>query len=321
MLTGGRLGKAGNSMDSHRSRTDRALLLPIFMGILVLATVFVASSPGASAAHAKPKAKTCASTSWIARNPEVVDFVSTHSSLIKLLLKDPAAADAVAANPSAANLAAAEKAFGVQGLAELAKYKTQLSKYVTPYMTQVSCLEKHPNNQISRGGQTTAKSSPGSVTTTGNIWPCDLVPTNLQKHLGVYVSPTERTTPSLVGDVTSCTLSNWKVWPNGKTNSIVVNIGSGNQEVGLSGDSAIKLSNGLSAWERTSNYDGAETGEVQVVANPGGTGVPTDYVGAVVCTCSASQALTYAEQLAETVVPAETNADGQPPAGNLVSSE
>ena len=190
-----------------------------------------------------------------------------------------------------------------------------------PYMKQVSCLEAHPNNQISGSGQTATTSSPHSVTTTGNIWPCDLVPTNLQKHLDVYVSPTEKTTTSVEGDVTSCTLSNWKVWPHGKTNGIVVNIGSGNQEVGLSGYSAIKLRNGLPAWERTSDYDGVETGGVQVVANPGGTGVPTDYVGAVICTCPASQALTYAEQLAETVVPAETRADGQPPAGDLVSSE
>jgi hypothetical protein len=298
-------GRSGRPAHAIGLRMGSALIRPLLLGFLVLATVLVASSPSASASHAKSKskAKTCASASWIANNPQVIAFASTHSALIDLLLKDPAAANAVAANPSAANIAAAEKAFGAAGLAELARFKTQLAEYVQPYMKQVSCLEAHPNNQISGGGQTTAKSSPGSVTTTGNIWPCDLVPTNLQKHLDVYVSPTEATTTSVEGDVTSCTLSNWKVWPHGKTNSIVVNIGSGNQEVGLSGYSAIKLSNGLSGWQRTSNYGGVET------------------AGAVICTCPASQALTYAEQLAETVVPAETKADGQPPAGNLVSSE
>ena len=80
---------------------------------------------------------------FVAENPAVIAFASTHSALLTLLAKDPAAAAAVAADPSAANIAAAEKAFGAQGLGELAKYKTQLSKYVQPYSAQLAYIQSH----------------------------------------------------------------------------------------------------------------------------------------------------------------------------------
>ncbi len=80
---------------------------------------------------------------FVAENPQVIAFASTHSALLTLLAKDPAAAAAVGADPSAANIAAAEKAFGAQGLGELAKYKTQLSKYVQPYSAQLAYIQSH----------------------------------------------------------------------------------------------------------------------------------------------------------------------------------
>ena len=80
---------------------------------------------------------------FVAQNPAVIDFASSHGPLLALLAKDPAAANAVAADPSAANIAAAEKAFGVAGLTELAKYKTELAKYVQPYTAQLSYIQTH----------------------------------------------------------------------------------------------------------------------------------------------------------------------------------
>jgi MFS family permease len=80
---------------------------------------------------------------FVAEHPKVIDFAQTHGPLLAILAKDPAAANAVAANPSAANIAAAEKAFGASGLAELAKFKTQLSTLVAPYTDQLSYISAH----------------------------------------------------------------------------------------------------------------------------------------------------------------------------------
>ena len=135
-----------------RSQLGGTLLRPLFQGFLVTAIVLFAWSTGASAAHTKPKAKTCVSAGWLADHPKTVAFASSHSPLLALLAKDPAAAAAVGKNPDAANIAAAEKAFGAAGLGELAKYKTELATLVQPYAKQVSCLLTHPNNRIVRAG-------------------------------------------------------------------------------------------------------------------------------------------------------------------------
>jgi hypothetical protein len=76
----------------------------------------------------------------VAEHPKVIDFAESHTALLAILAKDPAAAAAVAADPSAANIAAAEKAFGAAGLAELAKYKTQLATLVAPYQDQLTFI-------------------------------------------------------------------------------------------------------------------------------------------------------------------------------------
>ncbi len=80
---------------------------------------------------------------FVAEHPAVIDFASTHGSLLALLAKDPAAAAAVAADPSPANIATAAKAFGVSGLLELNKYKTQLTTLVVPYSEQLAYINAH----------------------------------------------------------------------------------------------------------------------------------------------------------------------------------
>jgi sugar phosphate permease len=80
---------------------------------------------------------------FVAQHPKTIAFATAHGSLLAVLAKDPAAAAAVGKDPSAANIAAAEKAFGVQGLTELAKYKTQLATLVEPYTAQLAFISGH----------------------------------------------------------------------------------------------------------------------------------------------------------------------------------
>jgi MFS family permease len=80
---------------------------------------------------------------FVAEHPKTIAFAQTHQALLTLLAKDPAAAAAVGADPSAANIAAAEKAFGLKGLFTLAKYKTQLQALVEPYTDQLTFIQAH----------------------------------------------------------------------------------------------------------------------------------------------------------------------------------
>jgi MFS family permease len=80
---------------------------------------------------------------FVAEHPQTVAFAQAHQPLLTLLAKDPAAAAAVGADPSAANIAAAEKVFGVKGLFELAAFKTQLQTLVEPYTEQLTFLQAH----------------------------------------------------------------------------------------------------------------------------------------------------------------------------------
>jgi MFS family permease len=80
---------------------------------------------------------------FVAVHPKVIAFAQAHQPLLKLLAKDPAAAAAVAAHQTPANIAAAEKAFGVKGLLELAAFKTQLSTLVQPYQAQLTYIQGH----------------------------------------------------------------------------------------------------------------------------------------------------------------------------------
>lgn len=80
---------------------------------------------------------------FVAEHPKTIAFATTHTGLLNILAKDPAAAAAVGKDPSPANIAAAEKAFGTQGLLELAKYKTQLTNLVQPYTAQLAYISSH----------------------------------------------------------------------------------------------------------------------------------------------------------------------------------
>jgi MFS family permease len=80
---------------------------------------------------------------FVAEHPKTIAFAQAHQPLLILLAKDPAAAAAVGANPSAANIAAATKAFGVKGLFQLAAFKTQLQTLVEPYQAQLTFIQAH----------------------------------------------------------------------------------------------------------------------------------------------------------------------------------
>jgi MFS family permease len=80
---------------------------------------------------------------FVAEHPKTIAFAQSHTALLTLLAKDPAAAAAVGKDPSGANIAAAEKVFGLKGLTELAKYKTQLTDLVEPYQAELTYIQGH----------------------------------------------------------------------------------------------------------------------------------------------------------------------------------
>jgi MFS family permease len=80
---------------------------------------------------------------FVAEHPKTLAFATQHAALLALLAKNPTVAAAVGKDPSAANIAAAEKAFGAAGLAQLAKYKTQLTTLVLPYTAQLNYIQGH----------------------------------------------------------------------------------------------------------------------------------------------------------------------------------
>jgi hypothetical protein len=80
---------------------------------------------------------------FVAEHPKTIAFAQTHQPLLKLLAKNPAVAARVGADPSLANIAAAEKAFGAKGLLELASFKAKLLALVEPYQAQLTFIEAH----------------------------------------------------------------------------------------------------------------------------------------------------------------------------------
>jgi hypothetical protein len=152
--------KVATNLFSFR-RVEIAPLSALFLALFVLATTLTAS-PTSAAAHAKssPKShRTCVSASWIANHPKTVLFTESHSSLLKELAADPRVASAVAGDPSAHNIAAAEHAFGVSGLQLLARYKAQITTLVGPYVREVDCLVEHPDNRIGSANSSSSSSA------------------------------------------------------------------------------------------------------------------------------------------------------------------
>jgi MFS family permease len=80
---------------------------------------------------------------FVAEHPKTLAFAQSHAALLAILAKNPAAAAAVGKDPSPANIARAEKAFGLKGLTELAKYKTQLTNLIQPYTAELTYIEAH----------------------------------------------------------------------------------------------------------------------------------------------------------------------------------
>jgi hypothetical protein len=78
---------------------------------------------------------------FVGTHPKTIAFATEHQPLLTLLAKAPAVAARVGADPSPANIAAATKAFGAQGLSELAKYATQLKTLVQPYQAQLTFIQ------------------------------------------------------------------------------------------------------------------------------------------------------------------------------------
>ena len=80
---------------------------------------------------------------FVAEHPKTIAYAQSHQALLTLLAKDPAVAAAVGANPSKANIAAAEKAFGFKGLLELAAHKAQAAVPSQPYTAQLTFIQAH----------------------------------------------------------------------------------------------------------------------------------------------------------------------------------
>jgi MFS family permease len=80
---------------------------------------------------------------FVAEHPKTIAFATQHAALLALLAKNPTAAANVGKDPSPANIAAAAKAFGASGLAQLAKYKTELTTLVLPYTAELNYIQGH----------------------------------------------------------------------------------------------------------------------------------------------------------------------------------
>ena len=79
---------------------------------------------------------------FVAEHPETIAFAQSHQPLLELLAKDPAAAAAVGADPTPANIAAAVKVFGAKGLSELAPTR-RTQTLVEPYTAQLTYIQAH----------------------------------------------------------------------------------------------------------------------------------------------------------------------------------
>ena len=88
---------------------------------------------------------TAAIQQFLAQHPASVAFAQEHAAFLGVL-NEPAnkpVVAALAADPSGANIAAAEKALGAATFGELVKYQTQLKTLVVPYETQLNYLAAH----------------------------------------------------------------------------------------------------------------------------------------------------------------------------------
>jgi MFS family permease len=80
---------------------------------------------------------------WVASHPKSVAFAQAHQALLEVLSANLAVVNAVASNPTAANIAAAQKAVGAADFTLLVKYETQLKTLVQPFTAHLDWLAAH----------------------------------------------------------------------------------------------------------------------------------------------------------------------------------
>ncbi len=82
---------------------------------------------------------------FLLQHPKSVAFAQSHASLLKVLNEPQNAptVSALAASPSAANIAAAERALGPTVFSELVDNQSQLKTLVLPYTAQLNYLAAH----------------------------------------------------------------------------------------------------------------------------------------------------------------------------------
>ena len=85
---------------------------------------------------------TPAITQFLAQHPDSVAFAQAHATFLAVLQEPQNApvVNALAASPTAANIAAAENALGPTVFAELVKYQVQLKALVVPYTKELNYL-------------------------------------------------------------------------------------------------------------------------------------------------------------------------------------
>lgn len=144
----------------------------IFLPIVITSvSKVVDNQPAATAVcYPQPHATRCVSTTvaksrhiqngqtitdFIAGHPKSIAFASAHAQLLKALSAHGAVVAAVAANPTPANIAAAEKALGSKYFGLLVKYAGQLKTLVQPYTVQLDYIAAHQRalTELSNGIQ------------------------------------------------------------------------------------------------------------------------------------------------------------------------
>jgi hypothetical protein len=140
------------------------------------------------------------------------------------------------------------------------------------------------------------------------------------RELGLNAPPSLQGTSFTPGQVYSCSLV------NGQLASVTVNVGSAAPSGGIAGYSRIVLDGNIAAWQevKSSAALGATGGGwgvfIQVLVNRQPDNA-ADFYGAVGCsTCTKSEAITFAHQVAAAAVPAEQEDGGAPPTGTQVTS-
>jgi MFS family permease len=80
---------------------------------------------------------------FLANHKASVAFATTHAALLQVVSEHQSVVDAVALDPSPANVVAAIHALGAANFAQAVKYKTQIATLVEPYRSQLNYLSAH----------------------------------------------------------------------------------------------------------------------------------------------------------------------------------